>query len=62
MDFKVHRTNIDRKTIDPGWATCPNGHALLRKAQNPIFAPEGRRDFSDTAKCSQWPHLYMTYE
>ena len=33
MDFKVHGTNIDRKTIDPGWANCPNGHALLRQAK-----------------------------
>ena len=23
---------------------------------------EGPRNFSDTAKCSQWPHLYTTYE
>ena len=62
MYFKVHRTNIDQETIEHGWAICANGHALLRKAQNPIFASEGRRDFSDTGKCSQWPHLYMTYE
>ena len=27
-----------------------------------ISAQEGRRDFSDIAKCSQLPHLYTTYE
>ena len=27
-----------------------------------ISAQEGRSDLSDIAKCSQWPHLYMTYE
>ena len=27
-----------------------------------ISAQEGRRDFLNTAKCSQWPHLYTTYE
>ena len=27
-----------------------------------ISAQEGRRDFSDTAKCLQSPHLYTTYE
>ena len=26
------------------------------------LAPEGRRDFSDTAKSAQWSHLYMSYE
>ena len=31
-------------------------------AQNAIFAPEGRRDFSNTAKLPQRPHLYKTYE
>ena len=62
MYFKVHRSNIDQETIKHGYAICANGHALLRKAQNPIFASEGRRDFSDTGKCLQWPHLYMTYE
>ena len=25
-------------------------------------APDGRRDFSNTAKLPQWPHLYTTYE
>ena len=23
-----------------------------------ILAPERRRDFKDTVKCPQWPHLY----
>ena len=27
-----------------------------------ILAQEGPRDFSNIAKCSQWPHLYMSYE
>ena len=27
-----------------------------------ISAQEGPRDFLNTAKCSQWPHLYMTCE
>ena len=27
-----------------------------------ISAQKGRRDFSDTAKCSQSPHLFTTYE
>ena len=27
-----------------------------------ILAQEGPRDFSNIAKCSQWPHLYMGYE
>ena len=27
-----------------------------------ILAQEGRENFSDTAKCLQWPHLYTTYE
>ena len=27
-----------------------------------ILAQEGRTDFCDTAKCSQWPHLYKSYE
>ena len=31
-------------------------------AQNAIFAPEGRRDFSNTAKLPQWPYLYTSYE
>jgi hypothetical protein len=26
------------------------------------FAPEGRRDYSDTAKCSQCPYLFKTYK
>ena len=25
-------------------------------------ACEDRRDFSDTPKCAQWPHLYKSYE
>ena len=27
-----------------------------------ILAQEGCTDFCDTAKCSQWPHLYKCYE
>ena len=27
-----------------------------------IFAPEGPREKNYTTKCSQWPHLYTTYE
>ena len=27
-----------------------------------IFAPEGPREKNHTPKCSQWPHLYTTYE
>ena len=27
-----------------------------------LLAQEGRRDFCDTAKCSQWPLLYKSYE
>ena len=27
-----------------------------------IFAPEGPREKNYTPKCSQWPHLYTTYE
>ena len=27
-----------------------------------IMVPEGFRELNDTAKCSQWPHLYTTYE
>ena len=27
-----------------------------------ISASEGRRNYSDTEKCSQWPHLYKSYE
>ena len=27
-----------------------------------ILAPEGPREEYDTAKCSQWPHLYTTYK
>ena len=27
-----------------------------------ISAQEGRRDFSNPAKYSQWPYLYTTYE
>ena len=42
------------------------GHAhslcLALIGKNRIFASEGRRDFLNTAKCSQWPHLYTTYE
>ena len=32
------------------------------QAQNANFAPEGRRDFLNTAKLPQWPHLYTSYE
>ena len=32
------------------------------QAQNANFAPEGRRDFLNTAKLPQWPHLYKSYE
>ena len=42
------------------WATPTFGFC-----EKPIFlisASEGRRDFSETPKCSQWPHLYWTYE
>ena len=27
-----------------------------------ISAQEGPRECNDTANCSQWPHLYTTYE
>jgi hypothetical protein len=31
--------------------------------QNSCFsAPGGRRDLSDSAKCSQWPYSYKSYE
>ena len=29
---------------------------------NAISAPDGRRDFLNTAKLPQWPHLCTTYE
>ena len=29
---------------------------------NAISAPDGRRDFSNTAQQPQWQHLYTTYE
>ena len=32
------------------------------QAQNANFAPEGRRDFLNTAKLPKWPHLYTSYE
>ena len=32
------------------------------QAQRANFAPEGRRDFLNTAKLPQWPHLYTSYE
>ena len=32
------------------------------QAQNANFAPEGRRDFLNTAKLPQWPYLYTSYE
>ena len=32
------------------------------QAQNANFAPEGRRDFLNTAKLPQWPRLYTSYE
>ena len=30
--------------------------------QKPNLTQEGRRDFLNTPKCAQWPHLYTTYE
>ena len=36
--------------------------AILRPFDFCISASDGRRQFSDTAKCSQWPHLYKSYE
>ena len=41
---------------------------IFREAQHKILmifgylGQEGPRNFSDTAKFSQWPHLYTTYE
>ena len=41
---------------------------IFREARHKILmifgylGQEGPRNFSDTAKCSQWPHLYTTYE
>ena len=35
------------------------GHALFAQlGKNANSAPEGRRDFSNTPKCTQWSHLY----
>ena len=37
-------------------------HAHLTVGKNSRSACEGPRDFSDTPKCAQWPHLYKSYE
>ena len=35
---------------------------IAKLVKNPNLAQEGRRDFSNIAKCSQWPHLSKSYE
>ena len=56
---------INTKIFCHGFRACEPrflGHALFCYSDFCISAQEGPRDFSDTAKCSQWPHLYTTYE
>ena len=42
------------------WATPIHGFSRCRYSC--FSAPGGRRDLNDSAKCSQWPYLYKTYE
>ena len=66
MFFRVYRTNLAQETIEQSRASCPYDHALFLVirviCEFRILAQEGRRDFLDTPKCSQWPCLYTTYE
>ena len=57
---------FDLGTHFQSWAILRN-HAHFDRAHLiiPHFCisvQEGRRDDSDTEKCSQWPHLYESYE
>ena len=65
----VSRTILDQNRLG-GWfvPTGPTqgGHAQLSPLGANvgffILAPEGRRNFSNTAKEPQWPHLCTIYE
>ena len=53
-------SNFDSGDHTHFWAT-----PFLRIPGRSYFcnsAHEGPRDFSDTANCSEWPHLYKSYE
>ena len=54
VDFSNHGTF--RETTP--FVTAP----ILQSLNNCISASEGLRDFREVAKCSQWPHLYQSYE
>ena len=36
--------------------------AYRETSQKANLVQEGRRNFLNTPKCAQWPHLYTTYE
>ena len=71
-DFSTVITSLDdAQNIWPSLHFCTRcnevhlGHALFRVSPLSdfcILAQGGPRDFSNIAKCSQWPHLYMSYE
>ena len=48
------------------WDVSVFDHALFHKSRDTLYfsisVQEGRRDLSNTGKCSQWPHLFKCYE
>ena len=62
MDFEVHRKISTVRQLTLGGQLAQMATPFCARPKNPIFAPDGRRDYSNTEKCSQWPHLYMAYE
>ena len=66
----IHHTCQFRYMKNTSWDVDVGGprklatpiHPFSRSCNFWILASEGRRDFSDTAKWPQWPHLYKSYE
>ena len=48
------------------WDVSVFDHALFHKLRDTLYfsisVQEGRRDLSNTGKCSQWPHLFKCYD
>ena len=58
-----HQKNVidsDHDNLDFFW---PRPYWRIAKlGKKPNLTQEGRRDFLNTPKCAQCPHLYTTYE